>query len=617
MPQEPSGSSSSTRIDDATARRSQPVSKTEGDGGAASAQSASTASRPAAGKTKILQAKADPTLAKAKPLATATPQAAGPQAPATGSKTTVASPSSGTKAVATAPANKAEQRDGKPKGKPAAWEELEQLDQYGSLSFMQVAPAALVSIVVHIVLVLILGLILLPEPAKDTLRQLVSQRTDETQEEMLNDLPDVPEEVPLDVTAEATELVQTDSPEQVVAPELSELVDALPAVAAVPLSDVGLNHAPAIDLAERIGAFEGTGLGGRGAAQRKALVATGGGTEESEAAVARALEWLARHQLPDGSWSFDHRQGLCQGRCKDPGNLVQANLAATGMALLPFLGAGQTHKEGKYKKNVEQGLYYIINNMRPTPNGGDMTAGGGMMYGHGICSIALCEAYGMTQDRGLLQPCMAALAFINYAQDDIGGGWRYSPNEAGDTSVVGWQLMALKSGHMAYLQIDPRVIKGAENFLNTVQSDGGATYGYTGPGAGTATTAIGLLCRMYLGWKRDNPALERGVQLLSQWGPQPGQYYYNYYATQVMHHYGGELWEKWNSVMRDSLVNSQVQGDPKDNDAVGSWFSDAGDHGAKSGGRLYCTAMATMVLEVYYRHLPLYKTQSTEQEFEE
>lgn len=610
MAKEPSGSSSSTRIDEPTARRSHPTKPDEEGTNSISAQSSSSAARPAGAKTKILQAKADPTLARAKPLASAeavAPPASAAKPEAVGSKT-----AAGTPAAAEQPESKPKQ-----KTKPAAWEELEQLDQYGSLSIMQVAPAALVSVVVHIVLVLILGLILLPEPARDTLRQLVSRPSDQTQEEILDNLPDLPEEIPLDLTTESTELVQTDSPNEVVAPELNELVDAMPALASVPLSDVGLNHAPAADLAERIGSFEGAGLGGRGSAQRKALVATGGGTEESEAAVARALEWLARHQLPDGSWSFDHRQGLCQSRCKNPGSYAQANLAATGLALLPFLGAGQTHKEGKYKKNVEQGLYYIVNNMRLTPNGGDMTAGGGMMYGQGICSIALCEAYGMTQDRGLLQPCMAALAFINYAQDDVGGGWRYSPNEAGDTSVVGWQLMALKSGHMAYLQVDPRVIKGAENFLNTVQSDEGATYGYTAPGAGQATTAIGLLCRMYLGWKRDNPALERGVRLLSNWGPQPGQYYYNYYATQVMHHYGGELWEKWNSVMRDGLVNSQVQGDPKENDAVGSWFSESGDHGTAAGGRLYCTAMATMVLEVYYRHLPLYKSQSTEEEFEE
>jgi hypothetical protein len=46
---------------------------------------------------------------------------------------------------------------------------------------------------------------------------------------------------------------------------------------------------------------------------------------------------------------------------------------------------------------------------------------------------------------------------------------------------------------------------------------------------------------------------------------------------------------------------------------AGSWYDGvAGDegHGPKVGGRLYCTAMATMILEVYYRHLPLYSSQS-------
>ena len=69
----------------------------------------------------------------------------------------------------------------------------------------------------------------------------------------------------------------------------------------------------------------------------------GGGNSASEAAVAAGLAWLARKQLKDGSWEFD-------GGSKD-------KIAATGMALLPFLAAGETHKYGKkYKKTVENGL---------------------------------------------------------------------------------------------------------------------------------------------------------------------------------------------------------------------------------------------------------------------
>jgi len=86
--------------------------------------------------------------------------------------------------------------------------------------------------------------------------------------------------------------------------------------------------------------------------------------------------------------------------------------------------------------------------------------------------------------------------------------------------------------------------------------------------------------------------------------------YYNYYATQVMRHCEGERWKKWNSVMRDQLVKSQTQKGHE----TGSWYMGSG-HVTDRGGRLYCTSMGTMILEVYYRHLPIYRKQSTEEDF--
>ncbi len=262
------------------------------------------------------------------------------------------------------------------------------------------------------------------------------------------------------------------------------------------------------------------------------------------------------------------------------------------------------------------------------------------MYSHGMAAIALCEAYGMAREMGtrrtgesasayLDEPggrapavsskqakamdaalgaaAQQALNFIVSAQDKTGGGWRYEPNEPGDTSVVGWQIMALTSGRMSYLVVPPGVFVNAEKFLDSVQYDSGAAYGYTNAGAGTqATTSIGLLCRMYLGWKRDNPAIERGVQNLGRQGFSRSNMYYNYYATQVMHHYEGEPWKQWNSSMRDYLVGTQ----DKNGHQAGSWYLAGGDHGMNPGGRLYFTSMAALTLEVYYRHLPLYNTQA-------
>jgi len=346
----------------------------------------------------------------------------------------------------------------------------------------------------------------------------------------------------------------------------------------------------------------GSDFSRREAEARAFMLVNHGGTKQSEAAVAMALKWIANHQNGDGSWSFDHSLNGQRCNCSKTGSLNTSMNGATAMALLPFLGAGNTHKKGAYKKQVEAGLYYLTRAMKVKGATGDLTDPGGRLYSHGLAAITLCEAFAMTKDRQLMDPAQMSLNFIVYAQDPVGGGWRYKPKQAGDTSVSGWQLMALKSGHMGYLEVPPTTIQGYYKFLDSVAGNSGATYGYMSPeGVGQATTAIGLLCRMYMGWKKEEPALQRGVNQLAKWGPSKDNMYFNYYATQVMLYTGGKRWNAWNKEMRDYLVATQE----KDNGhSSGSWAIGT-DHGARSGGRLYSTTLATMILEVYYRHLPI------------
>lgn len=498
-------------------------------------------------------------------------------------------------------------------GEMGAAEELLEREMFGGFSTwlhgaIQQTPSWLVSMVVHMVILLGLALLTLPEAVPDELRQLFLSPEELAEVDDLDDLPDEPlENIDVDITAIETDV----APEDVEIPMTDEL-EAAPMH--VDLSEFGVEHAPRNDLLTTIGSFTGKGTEGRGGEARQALLRKYKGTPESEAAVALALQWLASHQMPDGGWCFNHALApQCNGACRNPGDMAEARIGATGMALLPFLGAGQTHKTGKYKDNVNAGLFFLARNMKVTPKGGELWEKGGRMYSHGLASIALCEAYAMTHDRDLHDYAQAAINYICYAQDTIGGGWRYEERTPGDTSVVGWQIMAMKSADMAYLHVPPITVKKAIQFLDSVQANDGANYGYTSPGQGDATSAIGLLCRMYLGWKKDNPALQRGVKFLSDRGPSSGNMYYNYYATQVMRHWEGEEWDNWNNVMRDQLVNSQAKGGHE----AGSWYMHKGDHGSDKGGRLYCTAMATMVLEVYYRHLPIYQKQSTEEEFPE
>ncbi len=343
-------------------------------------------------------------------------------------------------------------------------------------------------------------------------------------------------------------------------------------------------------------------LAGRGREARAELARIGGATPGSEDAVERGLRWLMTQQRDDGSFSFRH----LRGQCGNPGK-EGSTTAATAMCMLPYLGAGYTSTEGPYQDVVRRGMYFLVQNARQTPHGADLQ--NGTMYGQGLATIALCEAYAMTGDPGLRGLAEQALRFIVFAQNQEGGGWRYTPGQPGDTTVTGWQLMALKSGQMAGLHAPSPTLVMARRFLDRVQSEYGAKYGYLDPQPGDATTAIGLLCRMYTGWPRDYEPLGRGVAYLDSLGPSKDNMYFNYYATQVMHHFGGEPWQRWNPAMRDYLVATQsAQGQE-----AGSWHFP--DRYGDAGGRLYNTAMAIMTLEVYYRHMPLYGERAVTEAF--
>jgi hypothetical protein len=343
-------------------------------------------------------------------------------------------------------------------------------------------------------------------------------------------------------------------------------------------------------------------FGGRSDAGRRAAVKKFGGSEESERAVSQGLKWLQSIQRENGSWSFAE-----VGDAGQPGMFTTTDMGATSLALLCFLGAGHTHETaGDYQETVRKGLSWLVKNAELTSSGADLRgsaqANSGM-YVQGIAGICICEASAMSpDDKALKKLAQESVRFIERAQHRVGGGWRYEPGDPGDTSVVGWQLMALHSAKSGGLKVQADTMQDTRRFLDSVDSEGGARYAYMpDQGPKNSMTAVGLLCRMYLGWKRDRPGLIAGVQHLASVGPSREDMYYNYYATQVLHHWGGSFWNTWNLSMREQLVQTQIQEGP----GTGSW--DVTDPHGYAGGRIYQTALSILTLEVYYRHLPIYR----------
>jgi len=345
----------------------------------------------------------------------------------------------------------------------------------------------------------------------------------------------------------------------------------------------------------------GGGLGGRSPAGRQEWGQRLGATPESEAAVELALRWLADHQRNDGSWSFDLTAAPCDGRCQNPrhnpNRLPAPPTAATGLALLAFLGAGYTHQAGPYAEEVERGLYYLRGQMRPADFGSDLQLGS--MYGHGIATLAVTEAAAMTDDDDLREMAGDLTRFILAARHPD-GSWGYTPGAPGDITLTGWQVMALKGAHRLDISMPTDVFTRTKRYVDSLSPDDGMHFGYRKPEEAKTPTAIGLTLQLYLGRSPKYTKQHRGLGQLFEWGPTYKNVYHDYYATLAMHHSGDPLWDQWHPKVRDHLVQSQATTGHE----RGSWHFR--DHFGDVGGRLYTTAMAAMMLEVYYRYLPLY-----------
>jgi hypothetical protein len=347
-----------------------------------------------------------------------------------------------------------------------------------------------------------------------------------------------------------------------------------------------------------------------------------GAPAETLVTVSAGLEWLALHQCQDGRWSMNEFHKYTREKPWPAGKIetdkamtgmgTQNNdVAATALALRAFLAAGQTHKAPKedvaadYSKGVGTGLSWLIKQQ-----GKDGSFPGGI-YAHGIATLAVCEAYGLTSDPNLKAPAQAALDYIVSFQHAEGGGWRYNKNQPGDMSVTGWMVQALVTGKRAGLAVPDKTLRGAERFIDSCEDPNHkGCYSYVpGGGRSYAMTATGMLCRLRLGADPRNPKLLAGVEFIKTGPPgRTGDLYYEYYATQVMHHMGGDTWDFWNegpggkgteTGIRDTLIAAMEKDKDRRPTFVGSWYFSGGH--TVAGGRIMSTSLALLCLQTASR----------------
>jgi HEAT repeat protein len=372
------------------------------------------------------------------------------------------------------------------------------------------------------------------------------------------------------------------------------------------------------------------------------------GDDDTEAAVASALRWLADHQDPDGKWNGSYFTDLTIGRKND--QVAQkfgrqnVDISLTGLSLLAFMAANHTQLSEKsiYRETVSRALEWTVAHQLDDGSYEEVTdvAKGGanyFNYEQGIMTLALSEAYGMTKAEDLKLLAQRGLDKI-FSGQSPGDGWRYVPRLYSDTSVVGWMINAIKSGLMSGLEVDPRYRPSTLDFFQTVMAkpkftedpkdvsddydksvgldykdeDATGRYMKEDPRLTTSGTAIVGANLIFMGYARSYPFCIGAANHLKKNLPQlqwhkaaaKAKYavpiYYYYYATLFMHQMGGDDWNTWNAAIKTSLVSAQVK--PPENNAGA--FPAIGFDG-DVGGEIYSTAMCTLTLETYYRYLPM------------
>ncbi|MCC6492140.1 MAG: hypothetical protein IT424_03870 [Pirellulales bacterium] len=350
----------------------------------------------------------------------------------------------------------------------------------------------------------------------------------------------------------------------------------------------------------------------RFAPNRLAIAESGGGGANTERAVAAGLAWLAANQEPDGRWD-PRRHGAGQERFvldQDRGAAgAKADTGISALALLAFLGAGHAHRDGPYALTVGQGLEYLRHAQRHDGNLCGDAELFARMYCHSMASFALAEACALSRDQRLLPAVRAAAGYSLAVQHPSDGGWRYRPGDTGDTSQLGWQVMALRSAEQGGVQIPAVTWTRVDRFLRQVvrgRAGGLAVYRPEEARPSRAMTAEALYCRQLATGRADGDlaaaALAEAIGSLVEEPPSQRavNLYYWYYATLALHRaqhvspQAAAAWRTWNDALTQTLLATQRPD--------GSWPATCLWGGY--GGRVYATALATMCLEVYYRYAP-------------
>ncbi|MBI5761556.1 MAG: terpene cyclase/mutase family protein [Planctomycetales bacterium] len=309
--------------------------------------------------------------------------------------------------------------------------------------------------------------------------------------------------------------------------------------------------------------------------------------ERVTVALDRSLKYLSDKQQPDGSW--------------------HTNQAVNGLSLLAFMGRGHVPGRGPYADKLDAGKKFILRKQTDAGIFASPTPSHGPMYEHALATLAMVEMYGADPDPVLEEKLRKAVDLIVKAQSPS-GGWRYAATPGDqDLSVTVMQIVALRAANNAEIPVPQTVIDKAIAYVKSCAVPTGG-FGYQGSGGmSPQVSAAGVISLQLLG-KYDDPSIPKTLEYLNkipvQWNSSGPSYFYyfHYYAIQAQYQAGGKSWNDWHPRVRELLLEKQ--------NSDGSWDVPPGtaeNAGVIGPNKVYWTAMASLILEIYMHFLPAYQ----------
>ncbi len=307
---------------------------------------------------------------------------------------------------------------------------------------------------------------------------------------------------------------------------------------------------------------------------------------KTQRVIDRGLNYLARRQI---------RTGPSRGAYGISG--YQCGVAVSSLSGLALMCGGSAPAEGKYGKEVERCVEFVLRHVRDTGYIARRdNAASENMYGHGFAMLFLAEAYGMTQKTQIGEKLRRAVSLTVRTQNDA-GGWRYQPAKSdADLSITVCQIMGLRAARDAGIHVPDETREKCIDYVKKSQNANGSfRYTLRGGNSTFAMTAAGVTS-LYSAGIYDSDQVKKGLKYLSQYKPtgsgSANHYFYaHYYAVQAMWHAGGDYWNQWYPAIRDELAGRQ--------NSDGSWDS-------QMAGSEFGTAMACIILQMPLNFLPVF-----------